>query len=89
MPYSAAGVAGTVARILEPRMAEDLRQRFAIDNRTSASGAIDAQAVGQSPADGHMLLFEGATFATLQAVATESTERWSIPGSAGCRCRRR
>lgn len=68
VPYSAGGVADTIARILQPRVAESLGQPFVIENRTGASGAIGAQAVAQSPADGNTLLFEGATFATLPEV---------------------
>lgn len=68
VPYSAGGVADTIARTLQPRVAEALGQSFVIENRTGASGAIGAQAVAQSPADGYSLLFEGATFATLPEV---------------------
>ena len=68
VPYSAGGVADTIARILQPRVAEHLGQSFIIENRTGASGAIGAAAVAQSPADGYTLLFEGATFATLPEV---------------------
>ena len=68
VPYSAGGVADTIARTLQARVAEHLGQSFVIDNRTGASGAIGAAAVAQSPADGYTLLFEGATFATLPEV---------------------
>ncbi len=68
VPYSAGGVADTIARILQPRVAEHLGQSFLIDNRTGASGAIGAAAVAQSAPDGYTLLFEGATFATLPEV---------------------
>ncbi|CAH0311182.1 tripartite tricarboxylate transporter substrate binding protein [Roseomonas sp. CECT 9278] len=68
VPYSAGGVADTIARILQARVSEHLGQSFIIENRTGASGAIGAQAVHGAPADGHTLLFEGATFATLPEV---------------------
>jgi tripartite-type tricarboxylate transporter receptor subunit TctC len=68
VPYSAGGVADTIARILQARVTEQLGQPFVIENRTGASGAIGAAAVAQAPADGHTLLFEGATFATLPEV---------------------
>jgi tripartite-type tricarboxylate transporter receptor subunit TctC len=68
VPYSAGGVADTIARILQARVAEQLGQSFIIENRTGASGAIGAAAVHAAPADGHTLLFEGATFATLPEV---------------------
>ncbi|BDG73207.1 Bug family tripartite tricarboxylate transporter substrate binding protein [Roseomonas fluvialis] len=68
VPYSAGGVADTIARILQVRVAEHLGQSFIIENRTGASGAIGAAAVHAAPADGTTLLFEGATFATLPEV---------------------
>ena len=68
VPYSAGGVADTIARIMQPRVAEHLGQSFVIENRTGASGAIGAAAVHGAPADGYTLLFEGATFATLPEV---------------------
>lgn len=68
VPYSAGGVADTIARTLQARVAESLGQSFIIENRTGASGAIGAQAVASAPADGYTLLFEGATFATLPEV---------------------
>jgi tripartite-type tricarboxylate transporter receptor subunit TctC len=68
VPYSAGGVADTIARIVQSRVSEQLGQSFIIENRTGASGAIGAAAVHAAPADGHTLLFEGATFATLPEV---------------------
>lgn len=68
VPYSAGGVADTIARILQARIGENLSHALIIENRTGASGAIGAQAVASSPADGYTLLFEGATFATLPEV---------------------
>ena len=68
VPYSAGGVADTIARIMQARVAEHLGQSFVIENRTGASGAIAAGVVAQSPPDGYTLLFEGATFATLPEV---------------------
>ncbi len=64
VPYSAGGVADTVARILQQRMTENLGLRFIIENRTGASGAIGAGFVAQAQPDGHTLLLEGATSIT-------------------------
>ena len=64
VPYSAGGVADTVARILQQRMSEHLGQPFIIENRTGASGSIGAAFVAQAPPDGHVLLLEGATSIT-------------------------
>jgi tripartite-type tricarboxylate transporter receptor subunit TctC len=64
VPYSAGGVADTVARILQPKVAEHLGQPLIIENRTGAAGAIGAGFVAQAAPDGHTLLLEGATSIT-------------------------
>jgi tripartite-type tricarboxylate transporter receptor subunit TctC len=70
VPYSAGGVADTIARVLQPKIGEHLGQALVVENRTGASGAIAAAAVAQSAPDGHTLMLEGATFATLPLVNT-------------------
>ncbi len=64
VPYSAGGVADTVARILQQRISENLGLPFIVENRTGASGAIGAGFVAQAQPDGHTLLLEGATSIT-------------------------
>lgn len=64
VPYSAGGIADTVARILQPKVAEALGQSLIIENKTGASGALGAAAAAQSPADGYTLVLEGATTIT-------------------------
>ena len=64
-PYSAGGVADTVARFLQPKIGEFLGQPLIVENRTGASGLIAATLVAQSPPDGYTLLQEGATLITL------------------------
>jgi len=64
VPYSAGGVADTVARILQQRVSENLGLPFIVENRTGASGAIGAGFVAQAQPDGHTLLLEGATSIT-------------------------
>ena len=63
-PYSAGGIADTVARIVQAKTAEHLGQQLVIENRTGASGAVGAAAAVQSPADGYTLVMEGATTIT-------------------------
>lgn len=64
VPYSAGGVADTVARILQQKVTENLGQPFIIENRTGAAGSIGASFVAQAAPDGHTLLLEGATSIT-------------------------
>jgi tripartite-type tricarboxylate transporter receptor subunit TctC len=69
IPYSAGGVADTIARTIQPKMAEHLGQSLVVENRTGASGAIAAAALAQAAPDGHTYMLEGATFATLPLVS--------------------
>jgi tripartite-type tricarboxylate transporter receptor subunit TctC len=55
------GGADTVARIMGPWLSERLGQQVIIENRPGASTNIAAQAVINSPPDGHTLLFYGAS----------------------------
>jgi tripartite-type tricarboxylate transporter receptor subunit TctC len=55
------GGADTVARIMGPWLSERLGQQVIIENRPGASTNIAAQAVVNSPPDGHTLLFYGAS----------------------------
>ncbi|MBK1658382.1 Bug family tripartite tricarboxylate transporter substrate binding protein [Paracraurococcus ruber] len=64
VPYSAGGIADTVARIVQPKVAEHLGQSLIVENRTGASGALGAALVAQSPPDGYTLVMEGATTIT-------------------------
>ncbi|RYJ00953.1 MAG: tripartite tricarboxylate transporter substrate binding protein [Acetobacteraceae bacterium] len=63
-PYSAGGIADTVARIVQSKTGEALGQQLVIENRTGASGALGAAAAAQAPADGYTLVMEGATTIT-------------------------
>src|SRR4051812_29277172 len=63
-PYSAGGIADTVARIVQQKVGEHLGQSLIIENRTGASGALGAAAAVQSPPDGYTLVMEGATTIT-------------------------
>jgi len=63
-PYSAGGIADTVARIVQPKVGEHLGQSLVIENRTGASGALGAAVAAQAPADGYTLVMEGATAIT-------------------------
>jgi tripartite-type tricarboxylate transporter receptor subunit TctC len=55
------GGADTVARVMAPWLSERLGQQVIIENRPGASSGLAAQAVANSPPDGHTLLFLGAS----------------------------
>lgn len=56
VPYPPGGTTDILARIIASRLGERLKQSFVVENRGGASGAIGAQAVAKSPADGYALL---------------------------------
>jgi len=58
--YAAGGAADTIARLLQPGMAEALGQSVVIDNRPGAGGTLGAVSVARAAADGYTLLFDSA-----------------------------
>lgn len=62
VPYPPGGAADNTARILWPRIAEVFGQQIVIDNRGGASGAIGADIVAKSAADGYTLLHDASAF---------------------------
>jgi len=65
VPFVAGGGVDVVARIVAPRLAEELGQSVIIENRGGAGGMLGAAAVAQAPDDGYTLLFgTGSTHGT-------------------------
>ncbi|HTP94518.1 MAG TPA: tripartite tricarboxylate transporter substrate binding protein [Burkholderiales bacterium] len=57
VPWPPGGGADTLARILQPKLAEALGQQVIIDNRPGAAGNIGAELAARSPADGYTIAF--------------------------------
>jgi tripartite-type tricarboxylate transporter receptor subunit TctC len=55
IPFPAGGSTDIVARTLAQALTESMGQPFVVENRTGADGVIAAQAVMQTPPDGHTL----------------------------------
>jgi tripartite-type tricarboxylate transporter receptor subunit TctC len=56
VPFAPGGGADIIARMLAPRLQQQLEQSFFVDNRAGAAGRIGAGAVAKAEADGHTLL---------------------------------
>jgi tripartite-type tricarboxylate transporter receptor subunit TctC len=65
VPFVAGGGVDVVARIIAPKLGEELGQSVIIENRGGAGGVLGAAAVAQAPPDGYTLLFgTGSTHGT-------------------------
>ena len=65
VPFTPGGGVDVVARIVAPRLGEELGQPVIIENRGGAGGMLGAAAVAQSPPDGYTLLVgTGSTHGT-------------------------
>ena len=56
MPFSAGGNTDSIARITADELTKTLGQTFIVENKPGANGAIAANFVAKSPADGYTLL---------------------------------
>jgi tripartite-type tricarboxylate transporter receptor subunit TctC len=56
VPFSTGSASDVIARILLERMGASAGQRFVIDNRPAAGGAMGTAAAAKAPADGYTLL---------------------------------
>jgi len=65
VPFAPGGGADFFARPMGTKLGEALGQAIVIDNRGGANGAIGAEAVMNSPADGYTLLFGSAGVLTI------------------------
>ena len=59
VPFSAGGLIDTMARAIQPKLAEALGQQVVIENRGGAGGTLAEAQVAKSPPDGYTALFAG------------------------------
>jgi len=68
VPYTPGTGADVIARLLQPRLADRLKQAVVVENKAGASGAIGTDFVAKAPADGHTLLFTATSHGTVPAL---------------------
>lgn len=71
VPYPAGGPADTIARVFAERLFPRLGQRFVVDNRPGAAGAIGLEAAARSPADGYTLVIGTASTHTVNPLVRQ------------------
>src|SRR5215831_12185576 len=62
VPYPPAGGADTTARIIFAKLAADLGQAFAIENRGGAGGTIGEGVVAKAAPDGYTVLHDATAY---------------------------
>jgi len=65
VPFAAGGPADATARVLAPRLFENLGQQLIIDNRGGAGGVIGTEIVAKAPPDGYTVLLMTSSLAIL------------------------
>jgi tripartite-type tricarboxylate transporter receptor subunit TctC len=67
VPFTPATGADVIARLLQPKLSESLKQAVVVENKVGASGAIGTELVAKAPPDGYTLLFTATSHGTLPA----------------------
>ncbi|WP_137181422.1 tripartite tricarboxylate transporter substrate binding protein [Roseomonas sp. AR75] len=68
VPYPPGGTTDLTGRLIAPKAAEALGQTWVIENRSGANGAVGAEAVARSAADGNTLLYSNEVLTVLPFV---------------------
>ena len=69
VPFAPGGNTDIIARIVAPKMGENLGQQIVIDNRGGAGSVIGTELAARAPADGYVLLMVSAAHTINPAMA--------------------
>jgi len=73
VPYAAGGNSDEIGHLLAQRLGVAFGQPFVMENRSGASGAIAAEAVARSPADGYTLFLANLPQIAIMPVAMKTS----------------
>src|SRR5262245_5711488 len=73
VPYAPGGNTDGIARIVAQRLGETFGQQFVVDNRPGVGGALAAEAVARSPADGYTLFLTAMAILAIVPSLTKVT----------------
>ena len=68
VPFAPGGATDVVARLVGPRLAEELGQQIVIDNRAGAGGTIGVELVVRANPDGYTILIGASSYASNAAL---------------------
>ena len=68
VPFAPGGATDVVARLVAPRLTDELGQQFVIDNRAGAGGTIGTEIVVRANPDGHTILVGASSYASSAAL---------------------
>src|SRR6476646_8933935 len=68
VPYTPGTGADILARVIGPKLSEQLKVPIVVDNKPGATGNIGADFVAKAPADGLAILFTATSFGTTPAL---------------------
>lgn len=72
VPFAAGGNTDSIARITAERLTQGLGQLFIVENKVGAGGAIAADYVAKSPADGYTLLMAAMPVVAILPIITKT-----------------
>jgi tripartite-type tricarboxylate transporter receptor subunit TctC len=68
VPFAPGGATDIVARLVAPRMAEEFRQQFVVDNRPGAGGSTGVEIVVRANPDGYTILVGASSYTSNAAL---------------------